>query len=76
VFGWRFATPVPVRVEAAKISVNVEDPGGRYSTLIAVASGALLIHVRLTCVGDTATAWRFVGAAGRPCDVVALTTFE
>ena len=62
--GWRFVTPVPVNVEAAKMSVNVVEFGGRYSTLIAVASGALFVHVRLIWLEETTVAWRFVGAAG------------
>ena len=57
-------TPVPVNVEAAKMSVNVVELGGRYSTLIAVASGALFVQVRFTWLDEIAVACRFVGAAG------------
>ena len=68
--------PVLVRVAAIPMSVNVADPGGWNSTRIAVASGALFIHVKVTCVAEVAVALKLVGAAGSPCIVVDVTSFE
>src|ERR1039458_3324746 len=50
VFGWRFAREADVGVAAAPTSEKLEEPVGWDSTLIAVASGALFVQVRFTCL--------------------------
>jgi hypothetical protein len=76
VFGWRFGTPVLVSVAAAPISAKFVEPAVRYSTRIAVASGALFVHVRFTWLEEVAAACRFVGAAGSAWSVVTVTSLE
>jgi hypothetical protein len=56
VFGWRFGTPVLVSVAAGPISAKFVELAGKYSTRIAVASGALFVHVRFTWLEETAVA--------------------
>jgi hypothetical protein len=58
------------------MSVKVVALGGRYSTRIAVASGALFVQVRFTWLDEIAVAWRFVGAAGSAWSVFAAATLE
>ena len=76
VFGWLLITPVPVKDTAAPMSVNVEVVAVCDSTRIAVASGALFVQVKFTCVAEVAVALKFEGAAGSPCIVVDVTSFE
>lgn len=61
---------------AAPISIKDEEPEDCDSTRIAMASGALFVHVRLTCVDENAVPCRFVGAAGRAWGVVTGTSLE